>query len=102
MMQFCPKCSSVLIPEKGDRKTKLACSCGYVSNTKEAIIKEQVELKKGVEIKQKRIVLPKTKATCPKCANKQAYYWMQQTRGSDEPETKFYECVKCSYRWREY
>lgn len=101
-MMFCPRCKSILLPEKTDKKTRLACSCGYVSNTKKAIIKEQVKLKKGVEVKQRKVILPKTKATCPKCNNKQAYYWMQQTRGSDEAETRFFECVKCSYRWREY
>ena len=100
-MQFCPKCQSVLVPAQDGKKTKLACSCGYVSNTREAIIKEQVKLKKPIEIKQKRMNLPKTRATCPKCGNKQAYYWTQQTRGLDEPETRFFECVKCSYRWRD-
>ena len=39
---------------------------------------------------------------CEKCGNKAAYYWTQQTRGADEPETRFFKCTKCEYTWREY
>lgn len=45
---------------------------------------------------------PKTKATCPKCGNDEAYWYLQQTRGGDEPQTKFLCCTKCKYKWREY
>ncbi|MFA5175634.1 MAG: transcription factor S [Candidatus Nanoarchaeia archaeon] len=102
-MFFCPKCSAILVPEQGARKTKLVCSCGYVSKEKEAVIKEEVKTKE-IEIKQRKITLPKTKAKCPKCGNKEAYYWLQQTRAADEGETRFFECAnsKCTYRWREY
>jgi DNA-directed RNA polymerase subunit M len=31
-----------------------------------------------------------------------AYFWTQQTRGADEPETRFFKCTKCSHTWREY
>lgn len=102
-MLFCPKCSSILVPEQGPRSIKLVCSCGYVSKEKDVVIKEEVRVKKDVELKQKRkIALPKTKAECPKCGNREAFYWTQQTRSSDEPETRFFECAECSYRWREY
>lgn len=46
--------------------------------------------------------LPKTKITCPKCENIEAFWWMQQTRGADEPPTLFYRCTKCGYSWRSY
>ena len=39
---------------------------------------------------------------CPKCGNTEAYWYMQQTRGGDEPQTKFLKCTKCGYSWREY
>ena len=42
-----------------------------------------------------------TKLECPKCANKEAYWWMVQTRGSDESPTQFFRCTKCNYTWRE-
>ena len=46
-------------------------------------------------------VLPKTTIKCPKCENNEAFWIMRQMRGSDEPESRFYTCTKCSYRWRE-
>ncbi len=91
-----------MVPEQGPRSTKLVCSCGYVSKEKDVVLKEEIKVKKDIEIKQRKVSLPKTKTDCPKCGNKEAYYWLQQTRSSDEPETRFFECAKCSYRWREY
>ncbi len=52
--------------------------------------------------KNKEEVLPKTTAECPKCHNDKAYYWIVQTRSSDEAPTKFLKCVKCEHRWRDY
>ena len=42
-----------------------------------------------------------TKTTCPKCGHNEAYWILRQMRGSDEPESRFYTCVKCNYKWRE-
>ncbi|RLG10996.1 MAG: transcription factor S, partial [Thaumarchaeota archaeon] len=39
---------------------------------------------------------------CPKCGNREAYYWAVQTRSADEPMTRFFRCTKCGYTWREY
>ncbi|MEW6063448.1 MAG: transcription factor S [Nanoarchaeota archaeon] len=98
---FCPKCSSILVPKNVGNRVKMACSCGYEAKSRDVILKEKVNVKK-IEISQKKMPLPKTKATCEKCGNKEAYYWTVQTRSSDEPETRFFECVKCGHRWREY
>jgi len=48
--------------------------------------------------------LPTTEKTCSKCHGKRAYWWVIQTRSSDEPPTRFYRCTneKCKYTWREY
>jgi DNA-directed RNA polymerase subunit M len=46
-------------------------------------------------------ILPKTKTKCPKCGNKEAFWILRQMRGSDEPESRFYTCTKCKYKWRE-
>jgi len=46
--------------------------------------------------------LPKTAEVCPKCENDEAYWVLRQTRGSDEPETRIFECTKCGHKWREY
>ncbi len=39
---------------------------------------------------------------CPKCGYGKATWFMQQTRGGDEPTTRFYRCVRCRHTWREY
>jgi DNA-directed RNA polymerase subunit M len=47
-------------------------------------------------------VLPKTRIECPECKNKEAFWYMRQTRAADEPTTRFYTCTKCKHKWREY
>jgi len=113
-MEFCPKCGTRLVPtQKGKRNLKilLACpKCGYEKSTKEKIVTAQrvVETvpKKQIAVigreAQKFHTMPKTKAECPKCGNVEAYWWITQTRGSDESPTQFFRCVKCGYTWREY
>ncbi len=39
---------------------------------------------------------------CPKCGKKRVISWIEQTRASDEPPTRFYKCTNCGYTWREY
>jgi DNA-directed RNA polymerase subunit M len=54
-------------------------------------------------IKEKETnVMPTVAETCPKCGNKEAYFWTSQTRAADEAETKFFRCIKCKHTWREY
>lgn len=45
---------------------------------------------------------PTTDVTCPRCGNDEAYWHLEQTRAADEPETRFFECTECGYKWREY
>lgn len=101
---FCPKCGTMMLPD-GKR---LKCSgCNYSPRKKpdNLILKEKIALSKEqeIEVQDKKIeTLPKIKEECPKCGGKYAYYWTLQTRSSDESETRFFECVKCSNRWRSY
>ena len=53
-------------------------------------------------VETKTATLPKTQEVCPKCGNDEAYWVLRQTRGSDEPETRIFECTKCGHKWREY
>ena len=81
---FCSAVSAKL------RKKRLP-NCGKkVKGVKKIEVVEQVELH------------PKIKINCGKCNNNTAYYWTQQTRGADEPETRFFKCTKCNHTWREY
>jgi len=103
---FCPKCGSILMPKKEGAKKLLACSCGYKSkDVSSATIKEEkLEKTKEIEVidEKKMETLPLTEVECPKCGHKKAYFWLVQTRASDEPETKFMKCEKCSHTWRDY
>jgi len=82
---------------------KMVCSCGYKQNW--GIISEKRKKEKPLEIvdlKQGERVNPEIEADCVKCGHKKAYFWLMQTRASDEPETRFFKCVKCGHQWREY
>tara|TARA_Y100000310_G_scaffold325814_1_gene389887 strand:+ start:1237 stop:1554 length:318 start_codon:yes stop_codon:yes gene_type:complete len=103
---FCPKCGSILRPKEKAGKKVLYCSCGFSKTPEDGDtsgeIKERVEGVKKIEVIEQVDIRPKVKITCEKCANKIAYYWTQQTRGADEPPTRFFKCTKCDFTWREY
>ena len=104
---FCPKCGSLMVPKKEGGKKVLGCtSCKYKNKKLEvATLKETIKEEKGIEVVEKPnegSPLPLSDAECPKCGNKKAYYWLIQTRASDEPETKFFKCQKCEHVWRDY
>jgi transcription factor S len=101
-MEFCPKCGCVLVEKKKD----FGCpSCNYKCKEKVKIeTSEKIETKPeiGVITDKDADVFPITNAVCPKCSNKEAYFWSSQTRAGDEAETKFFKCTKCKNIWREY
>lgn len=101
-MEFCPKCGCVLV----EKNKAFRCPrCSYKSKSKIKIeSSEQIEKKPeiGVITNEDTDVFPVTNATCPKCTNKEAYFWTSQTRAGDEAETKFFRCTKCKHTWREY
>ncbi len=104
-MLFCPKCGSMMLPQKRDGKTVQICKCGYVSTQQVSNIKVEIKSKpnSNIDIVDKEVeTLPITDAECPKCKHAKAYYWTQQTRAADEGETKFMKCVNCKYTWRDY
>jgi len=101
-MEFCPKCGCVLVEKSKDFKCP---RCNYKSKTKIKIeSSEKIEKKPeiGVITDKDTDVFPITNAICPKCNNKEAYFWTSQTRAGDEAETKFFRCTKCKHTWREY
>ena len=99
-MEFCPECGKVLFPKDG----KFTCdACGYEKGVTEES-KKQYEVAEKVDKEDTVIVktLPTIKVICPKCGNKLAFWWLQQTRSADESETRFFRCTECDYTWREY
>lgn len=99
-----------MIVEKKRKNTYLVCrKCGLkrrIRGKKDLEIREKIsEMKKEVIVigkDEQKGELPKTKVICPKCGNKEAFWWVQQTRGADEPPTVFYKCTECGYSWRSY
>ena len=99
------------------------CDCGSIMEYTEGRLKcrkcgKEKEIKKGAKAKitahapKKELIvlesdksdLPTTAKACPKCGNARAYWWLIQTRSSDEPPTQFFKCtnIKCKHTWREY
>ena len=116
-MEFCPTCGSFLSLAKSkvgeEIVVVLACSkCGYKKqgSAKKAQLRTgKVTHPKGKPIvtviseeDQKMATLPTIKMVCPKCGNREAYFWTAQTRSGDEAETRFFRCTKCNHTWREY
>ena len=103
---FCPKCGSILRPKDKSGKRVLFCSCGFSKEPEgeeaSTEIKEKNDTAKKIEVIENVEINPKIKMKCEKCGHDIAYYWTQQTRGADEPETRFFKCAKCSHTWREY
>lgn len=102
---FCPKCGSILRPKDRGGKKILFCSCGFTKTPEEeatAEFREPGTQGKKIEVVENVETNPKIKVSCEKCGNGVAYYWTQQTRGADEPETRFFKCTHCSHTWREY
>lgn len=113
-MRFCPKCNGMMMPARSGGRTVLRCrACGYEEeisgDTPVRIYRVRTKLAKtpqdkiyiigkGAEVE----VLPKTRTLCPECGNPEAYYWELQTRGADEPATRFFKCARCGHVWREY
>lgn len=113
-MEFCPECGMRLVLTQKTLDDKvcpfLVCpKCGYqrkVTSEESTFLRvverstpEQIAV---IDSEQANLrTMPTTKAECPKCGNKEAFWWMVQTRGSDESPTQFFRCTKCSYTWRE-
>ncbi|MEW6010093.1 MAG: transcription factor S [Euryarchaeota archaeon] len=103
-MEFCTKCGAIMFP----KDDTFQCKCGFKKEiTKD--LKHQYELSEKIESEDTVIftgedipTLPTTKSICPKCGNKVAYWWLQQTRRADESETRFLRCTSCKHTWREY
>ena len=108
MIKFCPKCKSIMMPKKDDGgKVVMRCSCGYseAAGEQTALKEEKIVKKEEAEmdvVDEDFETLPVTKEECPECGNKEAYYWLVQTRAADEAATKFLKCTKCKHIWRDY
>lgn len=113
-MEFCPKCRMrmSLINRMGKLLYKCV-KCEYeLEPTRDRTIlpsitkrPDEIESKERIAVLGKREqesrTLPKIKTECPKCGNREAFWWMVQIRSADESPTQFFRCTKCEYTWRE-
>lgn len=78
---------------------------GYLDDLMKEPLVEKNEKKKEIEVidedEDAARAVDET-IECPECENKGVYWWLQQTRAGDEPETKFLKCKNCGHTWRDY
>ncbi len=102
MPEFCGECGGLMMP----KDKKLVCTkCGSekeILNTKDFKLIHTKEKKDKILILENIKTLPTFEIECEKCGNMLAEWWLRQTRGADEPETRFFRCTKCRHTWREY
>ena len=107
-MKFCDNCGNLFRVTVEENNRVLHCrSCGNKKPITENIMIETVNNKDEQKIviidDKEQNTFPVTSTLCPKCGElREAHWTMQQTRGGDEPPTRFYQCTTCKHRWREY
>src|SRR4030042_3385179 len=107
-MKFCETCGNVLVVKRSvDGKFLFCKKCNKKFQLAEDVVIESSYSKgsKEIEIFDENLEaeFPTTKVMCPKCDEiVEAFWTTQQTRGGDEPPTRFYQCKKCKWRWRDY
>ena len=101
-IEFCD-CGGMLIPTGNKARCR---SCGKTVEKKIDVRVISKAEKNDIAVVEDNTPdrLPDTLKTCPKCGNERAYWWLIQTRASDEPPTQFFRCTKekCKHTWREY
>lgn len=102
-MEFCPKCGAVLV----QKKKNMGCPrCSYSLKHKVPKLRTSEKINERKEVAvfsgKDESTLPVVAEKCKKCGNDKAYFWTVQTRSSDEAETKFFKCTKCSNTRRDY
>lgn len=114
-MDFCQECGGMLVSEKNDGESQMKCrSCGEVHEEVEGdykVTEEKEEdpmdrLNVSSEEDQEN-TLPEMQKECPNCSDnpedeKTHGWWMEQTRASDEPPTRYYKCIECGNVHKEY
>ena len=116
---FCPVCGALSFP---DSQGNIKCpdyNCGYSGSAENKVVMEdgtEIDLSEATssskteardrrvidDADQQRGVLTTKTYICPKCDSDSVYAELQQTRSSDEPETRILTCAECRHGWREY
>ncbi len=114
-MEFCDECGGMLVSKGDEENSSMKCrNCGEAQSVdgEEMKVTEEKEedpmdrLNVASEEDQET-TRPTTMKECPSCSDnkqdeKEHEWWMEQTRASDEPATRFYECTECGNVHKEY
>lgn len=110
-MEFCEECGGMLVSEKKNGETVMKCrNCGHVQDVEGGELKVTEEKEEDPMDRlnvssedDQSATRPTTTKECPKCGEETEHeWWMEQTRSSDEPPTRFYECRECGNVHKEY
>jgi len=118
---FCPECGTLAFPDPSGRIKCGNYQCGYSGDAENKVTMAdgtEIDISKASsstkaetrdrrvieDANQQRGVLTTKTYICPKCDSDEIYAELQQTRSSDEPETRILTCsnLKCGHGWREY
>ncbi len=111
MVEFCPKCDSILQAKKKEGVITLICkSCGFekVPDAKTSVpLKESQKIDHTYDktlVKDEAYIKSiygdkKSERDCPRCGGKMVMA-VRQTRRADEGPTIFYTCVICNKQIR--
>ena len=116
---FCPECGTLAFPDTSGEIKCTNYQCGYSGTAENEMEMEdgsKIDISKAsssskVESRDRRViddsnqqrgVLTSSTYICPKCDSDSVYAELQQTRSSDEPETRILTCAECGHGWREY
>jgi len=110
-MEFCDECGGMLVSEKQNGETLMKCrSCGEYQDVDEEDFKVTEEKDEDPmdrlnvnEEGSTESTRPTTEKECKVCGEEtEQEWWMEQTRASDEPPTRFYKCKSCNQVYKEY
>ena len=125
-MMFCPECGTLGFVDPSGNIRCTNYKCGYegpvggkdgasatvigsdgqeidIVNTKSST--KSTDLKHLTEVQAPDVARGTLRVgdyRCPKCDGDRIFVELQQTRSSDEPETKICTCEACGHRFREY
>ena len=77
--------------------------CGAEQRLAVEVVKTERETNKDIIVlEEDKPNMPTMEKECEQCGNNVCYFWLIQTRASDEPPTRFFRCTTCRHTWREY
>jgi DNA-directed RNA polymerase subunit M len=102
-MEFC-ECGSLMYPQ-GDKLVCRKCGKSKPKTGGMVVVSGPGLQKKEIpvfDLQKQKDKIATIDEPCPKCKARETMWQMIQTRGTDEPATRFFRCLKCGHTWREY